>query len=58
MFLYYVHDKSHSYRLAVQADNWWNARFKAREWMLKTYDVDVPIHEWNVNLCDNNVIIE
>ena len=58
MYLYYVHDKDHSYRLAIRANCWWNARHIAREWMLKNYDIDVPIYEWKVNLCDNSEVIE
>lgn len=58
MNLYYVRDDSNSYRLVVYATCPWNARYKATKWMHEEYDVDIPVHEWWAEVCDNSIVIE
>lgn len=57
MNLYYVHDKDNSYRLVVYASHRWSARYKATEWMRKNYNVDISVHNWETDICDNSIVI-
>lgn len=58
MYLYYVYDVDDFYRLVVRSNSKWHARYKASEYIREEYDDDIPIYNWNTELCRNDIVIE